>query len=208
MANRKERHGLEAVLEGLETAADIVMNGDLLAEVPVVGLAFKLARAADSIRDRALSEKLARFASSLSSVSDQLREEFKTKLIENPEETKKIGETLFLVLERLTDFNKADLLGEVFVAYLGGIISSAVLRRLSHAIDVAFADDIKVLLEEKRDPKESQELWMQYLATSGLTRVRGGNNFDDVGQIFYEATALGLALRNSHYFYLRSTRVK
>lgn len=137
MRSNEDRHGLEAFLESTESAVDIALNGDVLAEVPVVGLAVKVARAIDSVRDRALIAKLSRFALALDGISEKEREAYKKKLQENPKEAKHVGETLFLVLDRLTDLSKPELLGQVFVTYMDGTIDAVTLRRLSQAIDVA-----------------------------------------------------------------------
>jgi hypothetical protein len=202
----KDRPGLEAIFESAEAVVDVAMEGDLLASIPIVGLAFKFVKAADSLRDRALAEKLKRFSNELDAIPQSERDKYKERLVQDPGESRKVGETLFLVLEHLTDLDKPALLAAVFVSYLGGIISSTTLRRLSQAIDVAFADDLRALVTAKRPPKDSQELWMQYLASAGLTAVRAGNTYVSVGQVYYEVAPLGHTLRDAYYYHARAKR--
>lgn len=201
----RERPGLEALFETVEAAVDVALNGDLLASIPIVGIAFKIAKAADSIRDRALAEKLSRFALELASVPASDRAAFQQKLLEDPADARKVGETLFLVLEHVADLDKPALLAAVFVGYLGGIVSSSTMRRLAQAIDVAFFDDLRELVMAKRAPKESVEPWMQYLASSGLTRIAPRKDF--YGEtVLYELAPLGHTLRDTYYFHARAKR--
>ncbi len=195
MRNGEERHGVEAFLEAAESAADIALNGDVLADVPVVGLAVKVVRAIDSARDRALKAKLSRFALALDRISKNEREAYKRKLQANPEEAKQVGETLFLVLDRLTDLSKPELLGQVFVAYMDGAIDAVTLRRLSQAIDMAFPDDLHMLLTSDVSGLQHEVAWMRHLSPSGLTEPKGRDTIDSIGTIFYEITELGKALR-------------
>lgn len=198
MSRNEERHGVEAFLEATESALDIALNGDVLADVPVVGLAVKVARAIDSARDRALIAKLSRFSGALKSIPEKEREAYKKKLQESPEEAKNVGETLFLVLDRLTDLSKPELLGQVFVAYLKGTIDAVTLRRLSQAIDIAFPDDLQMLLTTEVSGLHHQLAWMRHLSASGLTEPKGRDTIDSIGIIFYEITDLGKTLQSVH----------
>jgi len=67
-SNSKNRPILEAVLESSEVVADILMKGDFIAEIPIIGTAFKICKAADSVRDRAFKAKLSAFISGFDSV--------------------------------------------------------------------------------------------------------------------------------------------
>lgn len=199
MPTPKDRPILEAVLESTEVVADAIAHGDILSEIPVIGTAFKICKAAGTIRDRAFAAKLARFASELDSIPEKTKDKLKERALSSKEDLQKVGETLFMVLERLTDLDKPLLLSQIFLAYLDGIISSSELRRLSQAIDASFYDDLQELLTRKEFPGKSEEPWMQYLVASGLTRVVGGKTYGDIGRIYYEITALGHKLRNAYF---------
>lgn len=200
MSQYRERPVIEAVLESGEVLIDTLMREDVLSEIPVVGTAFRICKAADSIRDKAFAAKLHQFVVGLSSVSEDQKEKIREKFSENSAEATKIGETLLLVIERLTDMDKPLLLGKVFLAYIDGALTSSDLRRLSQAIDLAFFDDLKVLLEIREIPPLSDQAWLQYLTPSGLTRMIGGQDVDNLGAIYFEVTPLGYLLRaaNKH----------
>lgn len=199
MQKPKDRPILEAVLESAEVVADTIMRGDALAEIPFIGTAIKICRAGDSIRDQAFASKLLRFLSALDAVPEQMKERVKDKVSTSPEEAKKVGETLFFVLERVTDLDKPTLLAQLFVAYVDAVISADELRRLAQAVDASFADDLQALLKVAKPPEKSDEPWMQFLAHTGLTQVVAGETWDDIGHIYYQVTPLGNKLRNAYF---------
>ena len=86
---------------------------------------------------------------------------------------------------------KPSLLARVFVAFLDGVITSVELRRLAHAMDSAFTDDLVNLegWQEGAHDKYGTE-WKQPLAGTGLTRVVTGQTLDNLGELYYEITEL------------------
>lgn len=198
MPDSKDRPILEAILESSEVIVDALMHGDVLADIPVFGTAFKICKAADSIRDRALASKLMRFSSALDELPEKTRQKIRDKIASSPTEAEKIGETLFLVLERITDLDKPLLLSYLFLAYIDAVITSSELRRFAQVVDASFSDDLRMFLEVKDLPSKSGEPWMQFLAHTGLTSVVTGQTWSDSGQIYYEGTSLGYKLRNAY----------
>jgi hypothetical protein len=190
----------EAALESSEVIADVLMRGEVLAEIPLIGTAIKICKAADSIRDRAFAIKLSRFILNLESVTDEQKAKLKEKMNAGTDEAQKIGETLFFVLERVTDLDKPSLLAQIFMAYIDGVVTSEELRRLCLAVDVAFAGDLQQLLTIDKISEKSEEFWMQQLVASGLTRIIAGKTFDESGMLFYELTPLGETLRKAYSY--------
>lgn len=197
--NSKDRPVAEAALESGEVVADILMRGDILAEIPFIGTAIKICQAADSIRDRSFATKLLAFIRNLDGITEEQKNKLKEKMSAGTEETQKVGETLFFVLERITDLGKPFLLSKIFLAYIDGVVSSEELRRLSQAIDTAFTDDLKQLLAADKIPEKSEELWMQYLIASGLTRLIAGQSWSESGKLYCEITPLAQKLRSAYF---------
>ena len=196
MHTSKDYPVAEAALESGEVVADILMRGDVLADIPLIGTAIKICKAADSIRDRAFAIKLSRFILNLGSITEEQKNKLKEKMGAGTEEAQKIGETLLFVLERVTDLDKPFLLSQIFLAYVDGVVSSDELRRLCQAVDIAFADDLQQLLAAKIIPEESNEPWMLYLVASGLTQLATSTMFDDAGRLYCVITPLAQKLRS------------
>jgi hypothetical protein len=194
----KDHPVVEAALESGEAVTDILMHGEVLAGFPVIGQAINLCKALDAIRDRALAIKLAKFIVNLDSITEEQKHNLKNKISTKAEEAQKVGETIFFVLERVTDLDKPSLLAKIFLAYIDGVVSGEELRRLCQAVDTAFADDLQKLLTADIIPEKSEEPWMQYLVASGLTRLIAGQTWDDSGMLYCEITPLAKTLRNAY----------
>jgi hypothetical protein len=195
---RKDRPILEAVLQNIEVAIDAVTSNEVIAAVPVIGTAFKLCKGLDDLRSRALAAKLAAFLSLPAMSTAAAKAAIARKVQTSPDEARKIGEALFLVLDRFIDLDKPEILAKLFIAYVGDTISSVDLQRLAQAIDIAFSGDLHDLLQAEESVINGGSLaatyapWMSTLIPSGLTI----NNSQGVGvvKVRNEPTPLGKLL--------------
>jgi hypothetical protein len=133
----------------------------------------------------------------LNGFPQEAREKLRAKAAESPEEAEKVGNTLLLVIERVSDLDKPRLLGQLFIAYLDSVISADDLRRLVHAVDVAFVDDLQKLL--RSGAPSSSGAHLEFLVSSGLSRVVTGSTWDEVGKISYETTMLAYEMLKAYY---------
>lgn len=201
--NSKDRPVVQAFLEGTESIAGVLMHGEFLSGFPVLSQAINVCKTIDSLRERSLALKLARFIENLNDITEEQKNRLKEKVNAGSEEAQKIGETLFFVLERVTDLDKPALLAKIFVAYIDEVISGEELRRLCQAVDTAFADDLKQLLTAETIPDRSYEPWMRYLVPSGLTQLVGSGLVRSGGTLYCEITPLGTKLISA-YSYCKS----
>lgn len=128
-----------------EVGLDTFLDEGVLRDIPLVGTVVSIVRSGCAIRDKLFIRKLGMFLLSLSDIPQAKKEAFARKLDAAPEFRRKVGDNLILLLERLDDFEKPQLLADAFKAYVRGDISYADFRRLSSAIDIAFIDDLRAL---------------------------------------------------------------
>lgn len=198
-STRKNGHLLETIIGIGEVVADVYeVGGEAFSSIPVVGTMFQLVRSANTIRDRTLAAKLRRFLEPFTETSQEYRDKFKERLTRDEAETRRVGEILFLVVDRLTDLDKAMILGCLFIAFLNDQLSSSDLRRMAQAVDMSFADDLIDLIKSEGEIDQSQELWLKSLVPSGLAEPVGAKMFDDMGNIYYSMTELGKNLRSAY----------
>ncbi len=195
MTKKKNRHFLEAFLEGSEAAIDLATDNEAVKAVPVIGTALRILHGVDDLRSRAFAAKLHKFIQSPELRTDKARAKLKEGIASSPEEAERIGETLFLVLERMTDLDKPAMLAKVFAAFLDDRIDATTLRRIAHAVDSAFTDDLAKLSRWNADIHPSYAIeWMRPLSGSGITHAIAGRVFNDVGETGYELTEMGKTL--------------
>jgi hypothetical protein len=164
---KKDRPFLEAFMANGEAAIDLVTKNDAIKAVPVIGTVFKLLKGLDDIRSRLFAAKLARFLSEPSLCSAAESRKLRRKLL-NDDRGQEVGETLLMVLDKVTDMSKPLLLAKAFAAYLDQAIEQEALLMLMHAIDVSFVLDLQTFIRTRGGDIENETLWRERLASSGL----------------------------------------
>ncbi len=127
-----------------ELALDSLLGAgeDLLKKAPIFGTIVNLIKAGYSIRDHIFIKKLYSFLSALNDIEPEIREEAIKRLEADPKYSKKVGENLIILLERLDDYEKPKLLANVFKAYCNKKISILEMQRLNYAVDRVMTCDL------------------------------------------------------------------
>jgi hypothetical protein len=173
-----------------EVGLDRLLDDGFIKDLPVIGNIAKLFKAYFNIRDRIFLAKVAKFLFKLKDVSERERRSFKDKIRNDTKLKKKVGLNLVLILERLDDFKKPDIIGKCFAYYLSNKITFEKFRRLASAIDLAFIDDIEALLDESIERTEFNINFKENLVRTGLIKFKGTNHF---------LSSLGENSDNIHY---------
>lgn len=129
----------------LSDAAEVLLDANLqdgvLKDIPLVGTVLKLGSAAGTIRDRIFLRKVARFLKGTKSLPVAELADFRSEL-QDASFRKSTGEKLLLILEQQDDFDKAELIGELFARYLGKEIDLDDFQMLSHALTICYLPDL------------------------------------------------------------------
>ncbi len=179
----------EALTQAVDLAADLgeialdqFLKDGPLKDVPFVGSLVKMWRGTVSLRDSLFLKKLLRFLAS-AQVDGNERQQFLQKLQTDSDFRRDTGLHLCLVLERLDDIEKADVLAALFASFVVGNITRDDFRRLSGALDRAHLPDLKVLRDVVRGQGEMTGIAFAGLEGAGLafvyhsiTRSKGTND--------------------------------
>jgi hypothetical protein len=182
---------LEASLEGAEAIADALTESELIKSIPVVGTALKVIAGTQDLRDKIFISKIQRFLQEIENISTNERLHFKESITSDEESLTRTGETALLVIDKLSDIKKAELLGLYYVSFLCGEIDQHQFRRIASAIDIGFIDDIEEFLKKGEEELRSQKYYIESLSSSGITAISAGKTYGDSGQLFYEASSMG-----------------
>lgn len=198
MIGSRERHFLEATLEGVETAFDLATDNEAVRAIPVIGTAFKVCRGLDDLRSRILAAKLTKFLTDPGLQSEATKNKLRQKVEESPTEAASVGEALFLVIDRLIDLDKPAVLARVFVAYIDDTVSASELKRVAQAVDLAFGEDLNAFLQtdQMRLHDETQP-WMTLLENTGLTTSIVNRAPPGRARSLYSVTPIGHVLWNA-----------
>ena len=188
----------ENVQDGLanlaEAGIDQLLQEGFLRDVPILGSVVGVIRAAGAVRGLLLAKKLGRFLLSLQTVPQAERQAFHDSL-NTREERRKVGEGLLLLLDRLDDMEKPELVARLFRALMRGTIDRKTFQLMASAVDRLFMPHLDTLVSfyssdsvDSSDGPADRDVY-QTLAFAGLVRVDArGDGGGLIGAEFAGAT--------------------
>jgi hypothetical protein len=141
----KGNGGKDLLADAAEFVLDENLADGVLKEIPVVGTLQKIFSCAISLQGYFFAKKLQKFLTELSSVDLEDREKFIEELDNDSNLKEKTSEAIFLILDKLDDLEKCDLLAKAFSGYIREEYDFTTFRRLSSAIEKCLISDLKYL---------------------------------------------------------------
>jgi hypothetical protein len=138
----------ELTPELLETGLDLLIESEVLKDIPVFGIGFKSYSLYKNITESFFTKKLLKFLFELKDIPQAKREQFIAKL-ESKNETEKAGEKLLITLNRLNDVDKASIIGKLLKKTILGKITFNNFKRLTHIVDNTYLEDIELLKDNE-----------------------------------------------------------
>lgn len=130
--------------ELLETSLDMISKSEIVKDIPIFGIGFKTYSLYQNITESFFVKKILRFLFELKGIPSKEREEFIKKL-ESKKESNKAGEKILIVLNKLNDIEKAEIVGKLFKNTIRGKLTFEDFNRLIHIIDNTYIEDLKSL---------------------------------------------------------------
>lgn len=154
-----------------EAGFDQFLTDGLLKDIPILGTALKGFGLAKKIAEMVFFKKTLKFLYELKDVPIKERIDFMEKLGQDEKKSKKAGEKILVILNRLDDADKASIIGKLFRAFIDQHLSHSEFLRLSYIIDRVFLDDVLSLRSDPRLHKVGEEI-KENLAVVGLLRQK------------------------------------
>lgn len=121
-----------------EVVVDSLLQDGVLRDIPIISTIVGIKNTWFAIRDHNFLKKVMHFLWKIEDIPIAKREKFVEQLNNNPKEKQKTGENLILILDRLDDMRKAEILGCIFKRYINSEIDQNMLRLLYTALDRIF----------------------------------------------------------------------
>lgn len=134
---------LTYALELAEEVIDAVAGSELMESIPFVAHAVKVLKAKDDINSRILAAKLTKFLEGTSRLDTQ---KWADRVREDSKQTRRIGETLLLVVDKANDLRKPSIAAALFCAFVEGKTTAEDFHRLMHVVDASFVPDLSSLV--------------------------------------------------------------
>lgn len=163
---------LEFTAESAEIVFKQVIEDSVIKDIPIIGTLAKLCGIGLSIRDRLYTDKIRQFLIAIDEIPEDKRLQFRDAVASGHEECELLVQKILLVIESQSDVEKSELIANLFLAYLDGVIAEADFRR---ALDVTanyFLDDLKEFLKGDASRGFMRESY-EDLESNGLANLVG-----------------------------------
>lgn len=137
-----------------DVAIDQILTDEILKEIPIFGLLLKTYKSAIGIREQIFIKKIAIFLFNLKDVSKEKRQAFINKIDTEKEFGHKVGEKLLILLERVDDLQKPQIIAKIFKAAVNEHINYEQFLKLSAIVERAFLPDLLTLKTGKHQTKD------------------------------------------------------
>lgn len=125
---------------------DAIKDSDLLSHFPITRELIGLAKVGFAYRDRRFVSKLLSFLAETSKMSQKDKENFLRKLDETPEKAREAGETILDIIDKITNKEKAIMIGKVIRAYgHESGLSYELMLNMCEIIQRAYLSDLQCL---------------------------------------------------------------
>ena len=145
------KDNLRGILETTaELTLDNILESEELKQIPVFGTLVRIVKLGASLRDRLFARKLLAFLREVAFTPDEKRIEFVDKLFSKGNK-QRTGEAILLLLERLDDMTKPEIVGKIVCSAILGEIDNEMLLKLSAMVDRAYITDLLSLPDSEVD---------------------------------------------------------
>ncbi len=149
-----------------EVGIDSFLNESLLKDIPIIGTITGLYSSANNISNHLFLRKLADFIAG-AKLSEKDRKSILSKL-PSEKERNKLGERILLVLNAVTEREKAKLMGIAFKAFAGNKIDAVTLNRIFHVLESSLITDLIYFITTGQNVKAVEDITVLPLASLGL----------------------------------------
>lgn len=143
----KSENFQELIGEIGESVMDNFLDDEILKDIPLVGLLFKMKNVVTTIQDKLFAKKLLSFLKELENVPIEKRYEQINKIDSNSEYKTKVGEKLLFIINNCEDSEKSKVIGKIFKAFLEEKINYDDFLRSSNCINKINYTDFEIFLK-------------------------------------------------------------
>ncbi len=125
-----------------EVALDSILKDGLLKEIPIIGTLISLGKILTSLKDRQTIKKIVIFLSKLKDIPIKDRKDFASHMDDNDQFSESTSEKVLLLLERIDETSKAEIIGNLFKLYILNIIDKNDFMRFANIVERAYYQDL------------------------------------------------------------------
>lgn len=117
-----------------ELSIDSFIDDEIIKEIPIFSFLYKGSKLIYGIRDALFAIKIYRFLKEFNSIQDIEKNKLILKVNKSKKEKIKIGQTLLMILDKIDDLNKTEIIANLFLAYIKTKINHSEFVHLSSIV--------------------------------------------------------------------------
>lgn len=164
----------DLAVDWTELGLDALLDEGVLKDAPMLGTVVKMCAMSKTIRDQLFVRKVWKFLRACPKFNDLEKLGFVREHLDDSQKAHKLGDAIVLILDKLDDLEKAEILARMFAAFVRKHIDYADFRRLAAGIDRAFVDDLKTLVTQPPRPELNSAKFLALLEPAGFVFTGGG----------------------------------
>ena len=164
----------EFAIEFSEIGIDAFLNEGVLKEIPILKGIMACRKTWTAIHDQLFLGKVAGFLLSCPRFTEAETAAFAREHLADPKKAKRLGNAIVLILGKLDDLDKPQMVAKAFAALVRRRIDYADFRRLGAGIDRAFVGDLNTLTARPPPPELNSEKFLALLEPAGFVSTGGG----------------------------------
>jgi hypothetical protein len=162
-----------------ESISDTMLSSGVLQNLPVFDIIYKMGQMFRSIQDQIFAKNVLKFVLGIKGITVEEGQKFVRELEEKTGQ--KAGETLVILLARLDNVEKPQILANLLKAKVKGCLSIEKFLRLASIVDKAFLPDLKKLSSFEAPAGRYEENVTETLNGLGLVyQVAGQVGMNDI----------------------------
>ena len=184
-----------------EAVLDSLTDDELVKGIPVIGTVVNVIKLSGSISDRLFAAQLQRFLVESNDVTQAQRAAFLEELATDPKRQARAGQLVALSIEKAGELETAAMIGALTARLIAKDVEFDEYRRMLHAVDATFLDDLKYFIELDPDSVCEAGGVAEQLATTGLSE-QVVHTFDEIrpgAPLLFTFTKTNLGIRFSTF---------
>lgn len=166
----------DLLADNSEAVLDLLMNNEVIKEIPILGSSLKIIRGIQSLRDRAYLNKIKIFLEKIGEINDAQKKILITDSKQNEKSRTKFGDAIFTTIEQSDSTVKVEYIAIGFEAYLNGEINESDLRLICHVLNNTFSDELIDIIENEKPIGDLKNVVSSGLAETKYTELTFDGN--------------------------------
>ena len=132
-----------------ELTIDQFIDNDLLKEIPFFSIFYKSLKTVQGLREALFAMKVYKFITEFGRIKQKEKEKLLNKITSDKREKIKVGQTLIMILEKIDDLDKMQIIANLFAAYIKLEITKSEFIQLCSIVQNAYLDYLLLFAKKK-----------------------------------------------------------